>query len=452
MRMFSTRANLNQCAVTEAFIDEIVANKNDYICMPLCADVPKLKNKDYRGLTHLYDKTRGVFLADEIGSFYDFEKVHDEYGVSLIGYARINKRSALVCEAIQEMYDQGNLNFSFEISAGKVDIIDGISIVDAHEENELTAMAVVSIPAYPESKALDLVAEAEITIDRFYENANVLISEIDFETVRERFFELLYQMVDPQRPFYPRVLLFCPDCVIFYEHHSGRTFKAEYMIDGEDFVIKDLYEIKFERSEKVGEDNMNTDKPEMNQEFEQVAEVVEETVAVAEAEVETVVETETAEVEASETEAVEETAENQESEDVGVEAETAEESAVEEVAEVVSVEDPRIAELQAENDELKIQVAELLTLKAELDQIKAEREEADKKAERESLSEFAKDNGLDPENEMIAEAIANLDHKTLVAEIMANNKKNTKPEANVSFRENSDIKPTGNRNYLFERG
>lgn len=53
MRMFSTRANLNNCAVTEAFIDDIIANKQDYICMPLCADVPKLKKKDYRGLTHL---------------------------------------------------------------------------------------------------------------------------------------------------------------------------------------------------------------------------------------------------------------------------------------------------------------------------------------------------------------------------------------------------------------
>ena len=84
MRMFSTRANLNSCAVTEAFIDDIIANKQDYVCMPLCADVSKLKNKDYRGLTHLYDKTRGVFLAEEIGGFYDFEKVNDEYGVSLI--------------------------------------------------------------------------------------------------------------------------------------------------------------------------------------------------------------------------------------------------------------------------------------------------------------------------------------------------------------------------------
>ena len=103
MRMFSTRANLNKCAVTEAFIDDIIANKSDYVCMPLCADVSKLKRKDYRGLTHMYDKTTGTFLADEIGSFYDYEKVSDEFGVSLIGYARINKRSKLVCEAIQEL-------------------------------------------------------------------------------------------------------------------------------------------------------------------------------------------------------------------------------------------------------------------------------------------------------------------------------------------------------------
>ena len=41
MRMFSTRENLNGVAVTEAFIDRIVANKQDYVCMPLCADTKK---------------------------------------------------------------------------------------------------------------------------------------------------------------------------------------------------------------------------------------------------------------------------------------------------------------------------------------------------------------------------------------------------------------------------
>ena len=440
MRMFSTRANLNSCAVTEAFIDDIIANKQDYVCMPLCADVSKLKNKDYRGLTHLYDKTRGVFLAEEIGGFYDFEKVNDEYGVSLIGYARINKRSALVCEAIQEMYDQGKLNFSFEISAGVIEVIDGITVVDANEANELTAMAVVSIPAYPESTALDLVAEAEPNIDRFYENAQVLISEMDFETVRERFFRLLYMHHGGEHPYSPRVLLFCVDCVIFYEEVTGKTFKVEYMVDEDELIIKDVYEVMFKRSEGC-EEEMN-DMHEMNQEVEsmvEVSEVVEDTSANTE-----VAETEGVEVET--TESVEQTAETDESNadqeepvaEVSAEAETAEDNAEE------TVEDPRIAELEA-------QLAEYKRYKDELDQIKAEREEAEKKAERAKLAEFVKNSGLNVENELIAEAIENLDHKTLMSELMSNNKNAVKREANTAVREDCDIK-VGSNDYLFARG
>ena len=357
MRMFSTRANLNRCAVTEAFIDDIIANKDDYVCMPLCADVSKLKNKDYRGLTHLYDKTRGVFLADEIGGFYDFEKVNDEYGVSLIGYARINKRSDLVCEAIQELYDQGKLNFSFEISAGAVSIVDGITIVDANEDNELTAMAVVSIPAYPESTALDLVAEAQQSIEQFYENAQVLISEMDFETVRERFFKLLYMHHGGEHPYSPRVLLFCVDCVIFYEEVAGKTFKVEYMVDEGEFIIKDVYEVKFERSEG-SEEEMNVN-PENVQEMEAAVEVTE---AVAEVESnseavvseESVVEVaETVEVEAAEeTEAADGTANV---EDAHVEAETACETAYAEV-DHTEAEDAVVAELREEIANLKAEL------------------------------------------------------------------------------------------------
>lgn len=34
MRILSTRKNRNGHAVTEAFIDKIVANEQDYVCMP----------------------------------------------------------------------------------------------------------------------------------------------------------------------------------------------------------------------------------------------------------------------------------------------------------------------------------------------------------------------------------------------------------------------------------
>jgi len=34
MCMLTTETNLNDMRVTEAFIDDIVANKSDYVCMP----------------------------------------------------------------------------------------------------------------------------------------------------------------------------------------------------------------------------------------------------------------------------------------------------------------------------------------------------------------------------------------------------------------------------------
>ncbi len=43
MRMFSTRRNLNGVAVTEGFIDKIITNAQDYVSMPLCADVKSIE-------------------------------------------------------------------------------------------------------------------------------------------------------------------------------------------------------------------------------------------------------------------------------------------------------------------------------------------------------------------------------------------------------------------------
>lgn len=49
MRLFSTRSNRNGYAVTEAFIDNIVANPGKYTCLPLCANADKLRSGDTQG-------------------------------------------------------------------------------------------------------------------------------------------------------------------------------------------------------------------------------------------------------------------------------------------------------------------------------------------------------------------------------------------------------------------
>lgn len=438
MRMFSTRANLNKCAVTEAFIDEIIANKSDYVCMPLCADVSKLKRKDYRGLTHMYDKTTGTFLADEIGSFYDYEKVSDEFGVSLIGYARINKRSQLVCEAIQELYDNNALNFSFEISAGLVDVVDGISIVDANEANELTAMAVVSVPAYPESKALELVAEADEMV-RFYANANMQISEVDIETVKRRFHELLFEMLG-DKTYWLNVLLFCHDCVILYDYNGGGTYKVEYMMENDDLIIKDFYEVKFVRSEgseKEMNEEMKVSEVEVTTE-----EVVAEVQEVAEVEVaeETVVEAE-AQTETAEEIAEEVVAEEVVSEEVAAEAEMAEEDKDDEDDEPEAEDDvddkepekDELAEARKRCAELEAEIESLKQFKAELDRINEEKIKAEADAKKANLRNYAVSEGLSVEDNVIAEAIENLNYEAIVAEVTANKSKVKEPKKEESY-------------------
>lgn len=437
MRMFSTRANLNQCAVTEAFIDDIIANKGDYVCMPLCADVAKLKRKDYRGLTHMYDKSTGTFLADEIGSFYDYEKVNDEFGVSLIGYARINKRSKLVCEAIQELYDNNALNFSFEISAGVVTIENGISIVDANEENELTAMAVVSVPAYPESKALELVAEAD-DMKRFYANANMQISEVDIETVRFRFYELLHEMCDDQ-VYVLNTLLFCHDCVILYNRVEGRTYKVEYMMENDDVIIKDFYEVEFVRAE--GSEKEMEDVKKMSE-----AEVAEQDKT---AEVNAEAEVETAENQAVEAEAAVDTAEDVESE-CKKKADDAE-AECKKKAEDTEAECKKKSECKRkamddekdcgkecndpeddmdEIDALKKRCAEL---ESELNSMKKAKVKAERDAKKNELRKYAASEGLSVEDAMIAEAIENLNYEAIVAEVTANKNKAKEPKKEESY-------------------
>ena len=103
----------------------------------------------------------GEFQSEQIGSFFSFAKSSDEFGVSMIGEARIPKRSAQLCETILRMYEAGTLSFSFEIMASVMAERDGVMVIDAAEGNELIGMAIVSVPAYPEATALKLVAEKE---------------------------------------------------------------------------------------------------------------------------------------------------------------------------------------------------------------------------------------------------------------------------------------------------
>lgn len=109
----------------------------------------------------MYNPSTGRFDSTQIGSLCRFWKENDEYGVSLMGEARIPKREFDVCQCVLELYNIAALNFSFEIKymPENTVMIDGVRYVDAADTNALTGMAIVSTPAYRESTALSLVAE-----------------------------------------------------------------------------------------------------------------------------------------------------------------------------------------------------------------------------------------------------------------------------------------------------
>lgn len=153
-------ANLNGVRCTAAFLDEIVQNQEKYIGLPLCADVKNLEMGRYMKLGHCYNATTGTFSSSIIGSFYKFEKEEREDGCALIGYARVMKRNKRVCKAIGELFAEGMLKFSFEISCGSYEELeDETLLIDAADNNYLEGMCIVSFPACPDAVAMELVAE-----------------------------------------------------------------------------------------------------------------------------------------------------------------------------------------------------------------------------------------------------------------------------------------------------
>ena len=163
MRILETpKANLNGVRVTEAFIDEIIADEERYVGLPLYADVKSLLSGKYGNLGHMYNSKTGEFYSTQIGSFYQFEKETFKGGAYLVGYARIPKRNQKLSKAIAELFADGSLKFSFEIAcADYSEDEEGVLIIDASENNYLEGTAIVTFPACEDAVALEFVAQRE---------------------------------------------------------------------------------------------------------------------------------------------------------------------------------------------------------------------------------------------------------------------------------------------------
>lgn len=249
MRLLTTRVNRNMDSVTEAFINEIVDNQDRYRCIPLVADVRKMEDRDYKGLGHLLDAETGIFHTTEIGSFYSFEKEYDEYGACLIGTARVAKRNRKVIAALMELFNGGNLNFSFEIMVRDERVENGVTIIDVSEENTFIGAAVVWNPAYIEAKALALVAEVspEDGVKKIMPATSYYIaSDISIMTISTWVWEML-KSIFGDGVFAMQVERVCMDCCVVYQEATGRTLKIEYIVEKSGLLVTDIFEVTFTR-------------------------------------------------------------------------------------------------------------------------------------------------------------------------------------------------------------
>ena len=162
MKLADNMGNKNREGITAAFISDLINRQEEFNCLPFYADTKNLLARNYDQLTHMYNRFTKKFSSTQIGSLTDFYSKADNNGViSLYATARVPKREREICIRLAELYDLGKLCVSFEVRYNPEHTInkDGILFIDAHEDNALTGMALVSVPACDDAVALDMVAE-----------------------------------------------------------------------------------------------------------------------------------------------------------------------------------------------------------------------------------------------------------------------------------------------------
>ena len=162
MKLADNAGNRNNEGITAAFISDLINRQEEFECLPFYADVKNLLARNYDQLTHMYNRLTKKFSSTQIGSLTDFYSETDNDGViSLYATARVPKREHEICMRLVELYGLGKLCVSFEVRYNPEYTIekDGVLYIDANEDNALTGIALVSVPACEDAVALDMVAE-----------------------------------------------------------------------------------------------------------------------------------------------------------------------------------------------------------------------------------------------------------------------------------------------------
>ena len=203
MKLADSAGNRNNQGITAAFISDLINRQDEFECLPFYADVKNLLARNYDNLGHMYNRVTRKFSSTQIGSLTNFYSETDNDGViSLYATARVPKREKDICIRLAELYELEKLNVSFEVKYNPEYTIekDGVLYIDANEENALTGIALVSVPACPDATALDMVAsvaddsdeivaESEEQAERGEKNPmndeNKLTAEVTEEVVQE---------------------------------------------------------------------------------------------------------------------------------------------------------------------------------------------------------------------------------------------------------------------------
>lgn len=263
MCILTDQPNLNNLKFNENYIKGIVANKDKFVGIPLVVNRLKLENGFYASLDHGLDKKSNLLKTDTIGTFVDFRKETDEDGVlMLMGDVRIYKRYPAVCEAIVDLYESNELEFSCEAMVygyASIDEETGLRSVDYEFEgkvNSLFGSCIVSDPAEVKSRPTLLIAQAlerdhggenKMPEDAFNKNIEITyhgqleLSSLKFTDVSNQIYNIL-NPVNPRtnyRTYNYYIQEMYTDYVIVEDEDDYRVlYKINYKIEN-DLVILD---------------------------------------------------------------------------------------------------------------------------------------------------------------------------------------------------------------------
>lgn len=180
LKLADNAGNKNDEGITAAFISDLIKRQDEFECLPFYADVKNLLARNYDQLGHMYNRITKKFSSTQIGSLTDFYSETDNNGViSLYATARVPKREREICIRLAELFELGKLCVSFEVRYNPEYTIekDGVLFIDANEENALTGIALVSMPACEDAVALDMVAEVADGSDAIVAESEEHVSE-----------------------------------------------------------------------------------------------------------------------------------------------------------------------------------------------------------------------------------------------------------------------------------